>query len=387
MLILRITPPRLLLLPRAAPAADDLTAFYFRRLWRCWRWRDRAIAAVIAAGGALANVRALAAGAGAWGYGWNSRAQAMVGDADPAAFLDMRARKGINRLLNPGAFPLDANPLKNKRLFACCCRESKLPIPQTFTGPPEALAAWIATQQAVLVKPNFSSKGRGIVRYAQEAGSWSMSAGRIDFDALQERLANAVKRGAILQQCVATHPELAPISPGALPSLRIMTCLNEAGVPEACGVVLRLSAGGDRPIDNFQAGNLAATIDSSGECGSAFQRRGNAIEVLAVHPRTGAAILSRPVPDLQGALDLAVAAHRAFEGFTVIGWDVGIGATGPVLIEGNWNPGTDVLQMVGGKGIGATRLGQLYRHHLERVPAERWRSARPYEVEPRRHRH
>jgi hypothetical protein len=50
-----------------------------------------------------------------------------------------------------------------------------------------------------------------------------------------------------------------------------------------------------------------------------------------------------------------------------------------VLIEGNWNHGTDIVQLVSGKGLDRTRLGELYRFHLRRLPDDAWRSARPVE--------
>lgn len=310
---------------------------------------------------------------GAWRHGWNRRAQDMAGDGDASAYLCMRARKGINRLLNRGAFPLGKNPLKNKHLFARRCAEAGLPTPETFAGPPETLAAWLNAREAVLIKPNFSSKGRGIVRHERGADGWAGS-GRL--------LAEAASGEAILQDCLAPHRSLAALSPGALPTLRIMTCLNEAGVPEVCGAVLRLSAGG-APVDNFQAGNLAVGIDED-RCRPALRRRGDAIELLDAHPATGAPIAGARVPDLAAACALAARAHRAFaDGFVVIGWDVGLSACGPVLIEGNWNPGTDVLQMVERRGVGATRLGWLYRHHLEQVEPAYWRAARPIQLEPR----
>jgi hypothetical protein len=54
-----------------------------------------------------------------------------------------------------------------------------------------------------------------------------------------------------------------------------------------------------------------------------------------------------------------------------------------VLIEGNWNPGYNVLQLVHGRGLGELRIGALYRHHLERAPAERWTAAGPLQIAQR----
>lgn len=78
---------------------------------------------------------------------------------------------------------------------------------------------------------------------------------------------------------------------------------------------------------------------------------------------------------------LARAAHRCFApDFAIIGWDIGLSDQGPVLIEGNWNPGYNVLQLVHGVGIGELRIGALYRHHLARAPAAAWAAAGPVQV-------
>ena len=73
-------------------------------------------------------------------------------------------------------------------------------------------------------------------------------------------------------------------------------------------------------------------------------------------------------------------AHRHFADHALIGWDIGLSADGPVLIEGNWNPGYNVLQLVSGRGIGGMRLGELYRYHLEQAPEAAWRAATPVQV-------
>src|SRR3546814_378434 len=144
----------------------------------------------------------------------------------------MAERKGIHRLLNPGAFPLAANPLKNKHLFAKRCRQAGLPVPDTFTGRPAALAAWLDGKESVIVKPNFGSKGAGIVRHLRGEG-WSPPARRA--------IADAATKGAIVQQALPVHPSLETLSPGALPTLSIMTIIDEQGNIEACETLLRLS--------------------------------------------------------------------------------------------------------------------------------------------------
>ncbi|PTQ08250.1 hypothetical protein CLG96_16290 [Sphingomonas oleivorans] len=387
MLTLRVIPPRLM--PpgnEGRHQANDIAALYFGRLWLHWRWRDRLIALLLATGGMARGLRGMATANPGWRNGWNMAEQALLAPAgDGAAHLGMAARKGVHRLLNPGAFPFAANPLKNKRLFALRCRQSTLPVPDTFDGSEEQLVRWALARNALIVKPNYSSKGHGIVRYIRVPGGWqTCSSGQISDSRLADRLVRAHRAGAVIQQAMATHPDLATLSPGALPSLRIMTCLDEAGAIEVCGLVLRLCAGGARPVDNFNAGNLVAAVDDAGRCGPAIWRQDGRIVSTDRHPATHAVIRGKLLPDIASATALAIAAHQAFrEGFTVIGWDIGLTADGPILIEGNWNPGTDILQLVSGTGLGETRLGALYHHHLATLPRSRWRNARPIQAEPR----
>ncbi len=398
MFTLRVPPPRLL----RDRAGDTLMAVYHRALWGHWGPADRAI-------GLLLTACTGAARPSRWNGRWNALSQADLRLAGGATMLDdyvgMADRKGVHRLLNPAAFPLRTNLLKNKHLFAATCAAAGLPVPDTFAGTADALTGWLDRHAAVMVKPNYASKGAGIVRY-DRGRAWS--------PAVVDKIAAA--KGAIVQQALLTYPGLADLSPGALPTYRIMTILDERGAIEACDVLLRLSRGGGRPVDNFNAGNLVAGIGEDGRIGAAFgrvapprngegdhpQNIGGAFSTVAQappplcerspspfrggtevacydsHPLTGAVIAGIPAPLLAEARALAMTAHEQLgEGFTVIGWDIGITAQGVVLIEGNWNPGTDVLQLVSGQGLTATRLGRLYRHHLDSLPPDRWRQAKP----------
>jgi len=406
MFTLRVPPPHIL---RDQAGEDGLMAAYHRALWTHWHVADRALALLLTGFAAAARPSR-------WQGRWNALSKADLGLVGHEGALDdylgMADRKGLHRLLNPAAFPLRANVLKNKHLFAGRCREAGLPIPQTFAGLPAALPGWLDAIDAVIVKPNFASKGAGIVRY-ERGDAWSPAA--------HGAMAGAIARGAIVQQALATHPALAELSPGALPTFRIMTILNEQGAVEPCDVLLRLSRGTARPVDNFNAGNLVARVGEDGRLGAAFGRqvppracsgRGTIRRVVegllpalrrplhrlrrspspfrggiepassivryTAHPLTRAPIEGVIAPLVAEARMLATVAHqRLGDGFAVIGWDIGVTAQGPVLIEGNWNPGTDVLQLVSGKGIAGTRLGRLYRHHLDAVTPDRWRQAPP----------
>jgi hypothetical protein len=70
------------------------------------------------------------------------------------------------------------------------------------------------------------------------------------------------------------------------------------------------------------------------------------------------------VPQWAEACDLARRAHRAFDDRVVIGWDIGLTADGPVVVEGNSRPDVDILQRMARGGLAEGRLGQLLLHHV-----------------------
>lgn len=315
--------------------------------------------------------------------GWTPAERLYLGDAVRGQGLSMRDRKGLHRLLNPGAFPLAANPLKNKQLFAQVA--AGLPLPDACDPDRQDLDAWLAGHDDIIAKPSYRSKGQGVERFVRAGDGWRGADRMMDASELAAHLRRVWRQGGVIQQRLPTHEALTDMSPGALPTLRIVTCLDEEGEPEICDMALRLSAGGPRPVDNFNAGNLVLAVDGAGRCGPAWRSGGKRPPSRhSRHPTTGVPIEGALLPDHAAALALAIRAHDRFrKGFTLIGWDIGLTAQGPVLIEGNWNPGTDILQLVNGRGLADSRLGVLYRHALARLTAADWRDARVVQRERR----
>lgn len=366
-----------------APAdAATPRSFYYAKLWQHWSSRQRTVALGLAAARSTGAVRDLLNGdRGALAARWTGFSPALRreieqrrrADACLSAFLDQEERKGLHALLNPVAVPFDRNVLKNKASFEARCEEAALPVPRS-------LWAGLDEAEALIVKPQYGSKGKGVRRFdRQAAGDWQEAGGpwrvaAADFAGWIDRM---TARGQIVQECLAVDPSLADISPGALPTLRVVTCRNEVGAPEVTDVALRLSLSAGA-VDNFNADNLVCGVDARGFAGPALRRLDGRLVECARHPLTDATIERRRLALYGEATALAVRAHdRLGDGFTVIGWDIGLTARGAVLVEGNWNPGYNVMQLVHGRGLGDTRLGALYRRHLEHLDDRAWAAAAP----------
>jgi hypothetical protein len=360
---------------RRLPAAawrhpDPLLRFYFDQLgdhWPAHRW--------------IAG-RAMAVGAGEGGWLGISAAERRLieGRVEPEHYVSMQIRRGIHRLLNPAALPIRSNVLKDKAAFARFVSAHGLAAPLTVSGgSPERLLA----AGDVVLKPSFSSKGRGVVRARREGAESRLTTGERLLPAeLALRIERVIADGGVAQEALSAHPSLAPISPDALPTARVMTVMSDGRTPAVGQIVVRLGGGG-APVDNFNHGGLVAVPTVAGGLDEAWTKARGRLVRLTRHPASRERIERALPPELlAGAAALACEAHSQLPaGFTVVGWDVGLSDRGACLIEGNWNPGTLLPQSAAGAGISQLPLGALYREALERVETTRWEAAGAMEID------
>jgi hypothetical protein len=365
MLTLRSLPPG------AGRHPDPLLRFYYERLLDSWSGGQRRFARAL---GPLARPAASA-----------SERRLIQGWIDPERYLSMAARRGIHRLINPAAIPLKTSLLKDKARFAAEVRKVGLAAPLTAaSGDEREIARILESCSEVILKPSFSSKGRGVMRLRRGRSGWLASDGSFMSEAIfGERVRETLSKGGVAQEAVATHPALEDISPAALPTARVMTFRVGDAQPVAALEVVRLG-GGSSPVDNFNCGGLIANVSVRGRIGSSFGKSPHGrLLPLDRHPATGKPI-ARQLPQELGEATrrLAIEAHRAIgAGFAVIGWDIGLTERGPLLIEGNWNPGTILPQCAARRGMSQMPAGALYLKALAALPPERWREARPLQID------
>jgi glutathione synthase/RimK-type ligase-like ATP-grasp enzyme len=305
---------------------------------------------------------------------WRRRAEriAHAGFADPndlalfdirdAADLDRYIRRfedaALNKQINPRGWTR-ACALADKARFAERCREAGLPHPQTVAvlvdGELDVLSELGGRE--LIAKPADGEGGGGVTR---------LPAVR-DVRELRIALAGAGagdRGGWVVQPILRPHPEIVELALDALPTVRIVTILDEQDLAEVVSATFRCPSRPGAVVDNMKAGGLIAPVDlASGRLGEARFGYGPGVHVR--HPVTGGALLGRRLPDWPAATALACAAHdRAFADYALVGWDVALTPDGPVLIEGNAKPGVLMPQRASGRGLAQGRYGQLLAHRL-----------------------
>ena len=302
-----------------------------------------------------------------------------------SGYLHRFETKGsIYRFLKRTPRDVTRTPLGNKLDFAVWCRRHDITsAPVLFAADhgeflPDFSPPGDGSLPAsdLFVKPTGGRGGFGAERWRFDGeGHWGDGTGtRLDAGGLLEHVRQRSKAdGCIVQPRLVNHPDVAPLSNGALSTVRLVTIENERGEFEPTHAVLRMAIGSNTTVDNFHAGGIAAAVDlRTGELGRATDV-GLRPDVgwCEYHPNTKARIAGRVLPFWPETLALVARAHAAFPDRVVIGWDIAILADGPVIVEGNAGPDVDIVERVCGEPLGSARFGALLAFHLRRAVAAR----------------
>lgn len=195
----------------------------------------------------------------------------------------------------------------------------------------EEIVAFVAELGEAFFKPVDAMQGRGAFKSSfEEIG---------DADVFCEKMRDGQY---MIEEVIAQHPVLARINPNSVNTLRITTLLQPDGDVRAVSAALRCSAG-ESVVDNKSAGGIVTGVDvatgilradSSTRDGRTFMR----------HPHTGVVLPGIELPLWDAVLDLVYRAAKALPQMRLVGWDVAITEAGPLLVEGNTQSGTRIMQ-------------------------------------------
>jgi len=141
----------------------------------------------------------------------------------------------------------------------------------------------------------------------------------------------------IFQEALKQNHVLNVLNPSCLNTIRFDTFIDKSGQIDIISAYLRISIN-DNYIDNISAGGCQVGIDlQNGKLKkvgySIFKYSGT--RVYTEHPKTKIIFENFEIPYFAEAKDLVLHAASFMTGLRLVGWDVAICESGPVLIEGN----------------------------------------------------
>ena len=283
--------------------------------------------------------------------------------------------------------------LRNKTTFERRCRAAGIPVVRTIAivreayirNPDGAVFEGPLPDRDLIIKLESGGQGRGTESWRSvSAGQFANAGGDVLSSAELLKRAKSVARtrddAMLVQERLENHPEMRPISGSALSTTRVVTMINETGVPEIVDAFYRTSIRPHAAVDNFHSGGVLFPIDIAtgmflpGMTDAAFDQL-----PITCHPQTGTPMVDRLHPRWQEVAEMALRLHHIYSECVMPGWDIAVAADGAVAIELNMVGGISINRQPKFGGLAGTRLLSLLAFHanewLERnePPTSRWR--------------
>lgn len=183
----------------------------------------------------------------------------------------------------------------------------------------------------VICKPLEGGQGKGIFLYEYKDDS--------DAYAVFKKT-----HSYIIEELIIQHPLLASINPTSVNTIRVVT-FTYKGIAHIISCALRTGVKG-AVVDNLHSNSsqcwaidIESGIVSTPSCGYDYQHK-------LIHMGSGVQVLGMKMPNWENVKALVVAAAERIPEVGYVGWDVAISEDKICLIEGNHDPGHDLMQMM-----------------------------------------
>jgi hypothetical protein len=146
-----------------------------------------------------------------------------------------------------------------------------------------------------------------------------------------------IKTGFLFQETIKQHPELDKLNPSCVNTIRLDTFINPDGKIEIISSYIRMSFLNSH-VDNSSSGGCYVGIDlTTGKLKKFgyidFIHFG--AKLFTAHPVTNVVFENFDVPLFSQAKELVLKVAGYMPGLRLVGWDVALCESGPVLVEGN----------------------------------------------------
>ncbi|MDJ0346291.1 sugar-transfer associated ATP-grasp domain-containing protein [Streptomyces sp. H10-C2] len=212
----------------------------------------------------------------------------------------------------------------------------------------------LGSKSAVVIKPaRFSSGGEGVRVLRHEAGLLYDSSTPFSLPRY-----GAVWGEWLIEEYIEQHPDLAALHSASLNTFRVITTWHPRAGARVVACVLKLGTGTGL-VDNAHSGGLYARVDrETGRLdGPGFDEN---FTQHSRHPGSGVVLDGYQLGMIGEVAALAEHCAALFPQTALIGWDIAVGANGPLIVEGNSSPGLTNIQRTHG-GVALT-LGRSLHH-------------------------
>ena len=158
-----------------------------------------------------------------------------------------------------------------------------------------------------------------------------------DLPGLVDLYTEVIKSEYIFQKTIVQHKQMDIINSSCVNTIRIDTFMDKEGKLDIMSAFLRTSIAGLH-VDNITSGGARIPIDM--ETGKLMKTGFSSlstygVKVLDAHPVTNIKFDGFLIPCFDEVKKIVLDAAGYIPSLRLVGWDVGIGENGPVIIEGN----------------------------------------------------
>lgn len=197
---------------------------------------------------------------------------------------------------------------------------------------PENLRSALEKYTSIFLKPADGLRGDGCHILSLRDDILKLDDTPCSFDDLPRLLKCGGK--LLAERYLCQCREMAALAPHSLNTMRMITLCDEEGNVRYLRGFLRLGTG-SAPVDNWYAGGLAVKLNNDGTLGA----KGIYLDATKPdeerHPDTGVVFDGYRIPMFEQAVALVCRAHRVCPELPMVGWDIAMTETGPVMVEGN----------------------------------------------------
>jgi hypothetical protein len=189
-----------------------------------------------------------------------------------------------------------------------------------------------APGEKVIIKPVKGQAGRGIILAYKSGDRVRALSGRTDVDITQFELSDR----CVLQEVICQNEAISRFSSSSVNTIRIVTLLNKEDKSLILSSSMRFGVG-EAYVDNWSAGGVAVGVDhNTGVLKSiAYDKKGRQYNE---HPVSKLVFNGFQIPQWKEVVEMSLKVQNKCSFFKMLGLDIAVTSSGPVLIEINPNP-------------------------------------------------